>query len=86
MYKLIIKDKQYQFFKHYNRQGYVKVCATSDQVKLTDYIENELPHTPKSIMQNIGINIVDALKDMITMNHNTAEFGVRGYYTVSYKV
>lgn len=84
MYKLVIKDKQYVFYKHYNKHGYKEMCVTNTQDKLTDYIENDLPDTSKVTMSVMCEQALEAIKDMISLNNNVSEFGVRGYYTVSY--
>ena len=83
MYKLVIRNNEYVFYKHY-RNGYKEMCVTNTQNKLSDYIENDLPDTNKGVMQVMCEQVLEAIKDMMQLNNNVSEFGVRGYYTVSY--
>lgn len=79
MYKITISKDRYHLYRYDPPTGmYNRVKAFEGVLDLVDYTENILNGVIKKV------EIVEAFKEISDTDHNTMEFGVFGYFTVSY--
>jgi hypothetical protein len=76
MYKLINTGKAYEIYR-YDQDKYSMIGKVKSTDTLTELVETFAPNIIQS-------ELFQALKYMVQDNHNTAEFGYNGTFTVSY--
>jgi len=76
MFKLVNTGKVYQLYRH-NTEKYEMIGKIATTTSLIDFVE---VFAPKIQLPELDA----ALKFMVQQNHNVAEFGYNGCFTVSY--
>lgn len=77
MYKINVTNK-FMLYKFVYGKGNVLLGEYKDVYDLLAYNKKELNNAL------LISEVMQALEYMHKMNHDTAEFGVRGYFTISY--
>jgi len=76
MFKLINTGKTYELYRH-NTNEYVMLGKVKSTDALLEFADTFVP----KIQQ---VELLEAVRYMIQSNHNVAEFGYNGTFTVSY--
>lgn len=82
MYKLTVTNTGYKFFQYdLIDNSYHLVVKGADISAIKNYLSKFMPGRV-CLEGTDGID--QAIKDMCDSHYNTAEFGIRGYYTIPY--
>ena len=77
MYKLINKQTHYELSYH-DGNAYTMIAKLKNSDALTEYVDKFKVRIQPNEM-------IEAIKYMVQDNHNVAEFGYNGSFTVSYR-